>query len=166
MTIRFLCQHCHRYSDLPDSAGGKRGDCPLCGQSAYVAGKVDENEILDIAPIDMEEERRTAAVEDLHKSREQDLMKACKTEVPIPLEHRDSLEVEDLHHFVVNYCLDMTDGKRQRAQLHVTSLRKFGPLGLQAVRDFQSHKVDEPALKRMSQILLDRMLVDLVWDLG
>jgi hypothetical protein len=147
MTISFQCEHCRREVTAPDEAAGKRGKCPYCGHSNYIPAPVSEEEILDLAPVDEEEERRRQ--EEVRRIREQEkaLLAEIADKAPVPLEQRTDLTSADLHHFVVNYCLDLYTSKIQRLRQHVDQLLKFKPLALQAVEDFLSGRVSEPALK-------------------
>ena len=58
MTITFRCEHCHKEVKAPDSAGGKRGKCPHCGQTSYIPSPVSEEDVLPLAPLDSAEERQ------------------------------------------------------------------------------------------------------------
>ena len=146
MTITFRCEHCRKTVEAPDAAASKRGRCPYCGKSNFIPAPVKEDELLDLAPIDEAEERRRQ--EQVHKLMEQemDLLSEKKQDDTPPLEHREQVASQDLHHFVVNYCLDLHSGQLQRAQMHVQKLRQFGDAGSQAVEDFISQKVLEPAM--------------------
>jgi hypothetical protein len=158
MTIKFHCEHCRREVQAPDEAGGKRGKCPHCGTSNYIPAPVSEEDVLPLAPLDDEEERqRQKEVQELLRQ-ERELLAETRGGPPTPLEHREDLAGQDLHHFVVNYCLDLHSGNLTRAQTHVTSLRKFGPAGLEAVSDFMTGKAIEPALANVPGGLLQGFL--------
>lgn len=58
MSITFRCEHCDKQIEAPDSAGGKRGKCPYCHQSNYIPRPVSEDELVPLAPIDEDQERR------------------------------------------------------------------------------------------------------------
>ena len=77
---------------------------------------------------------------------------------PVPLEHRQDVSSKDLHHFVVNYCLDMSASNIERAESHAAKLRKFGPVGAQAVEDFLMDEALEPALDAIPRPLLQGFL--------
>ena len=160
MAITFECEHCRKEVTAPDEAAGKRGKCPFCGHSNYIPAPVKEEEILDLAPEDEAEERRRQ--EELRRLREQEkaLLEADK-EKPVPLDQREVVTGEDLHHFVVNYCLDAFGSRLERLRTHVAGLRKYPAAGLQAVEDFLSEKVTEPALKIIPPRVLKGFLVQL-----
>ena len=166
MTITFKCEHCHKEVTAPDTVAGKRGKCPYCKQTMYIPAPVSEDDVLDLAPIDEAEERRRQ--EEIRALREQDEALIAETggNVPVPLEHRDDLTSEDLHHFVVNYCLQMAKGRLDRARLHAAKLGEFGSVGHEAVRDFQNQKVAEPALGEIPQPVLTGFLKQLVEEMG
>ena len=165
MTIRFNCEHCGKEIKAPDSAGGKRGKCPYCGQSNDVPSPIveDDDDIIPLAPIDEDDERRRE--EEAHRLYEQEAAMLSSsdndTSPTAPLEQRENVSAADLYHFVVNYCLDMAAGNTERAQQHIASLRRHGGMGLQAVQDFLGGSVSEPALAKMPKTTLERYLMQL-----
>jgi len=167
MTIQFHCEHCGKKVEAPDEAGGRRGKCPYCKGSNYIPSG-GEAEALELAPVDEHAEKlRRQEVHDLIEA-ERDLLSETSLASAAPrLSERDAGEVaaEDLHHVVVNYCLDMTAGDLERAETHVTQLRRFGPAGLQAVDDFLSGRVLEPALDAVPVKVLQGFLKNLLGEL-
>ena len=161
MTITFKCEHCHKEIQAPDSAAGKRGQCPYCKQGNYIPAAVSEEDTLPLAPIDEEEERRhQAQVQELLKQERELRSEPGGTEAA-PLEHREELKTEDLHHFVVNYCLDMSDSNLERARTHAAQLKKYANVGLEAVEEFASGKALEPALDKIPAKVLQGFLTKL-----
>jgi len=170
MSITFQCQSCRKEVTAPDAAGGKKGKCPFCGEMNEIplppeAGE-DDDGLIPLAPIDEEAERREREERRNLYAQEQNLLAESGGTPPVPLEHRDDLTSEELHHFVVNYCLDMAEGKLDRAQTYVAQLKGFGALGTQAVEDFASGTVDEPALKQIPQPVLQAFLKQLTEQAG
>lgn len=163
MTINFKCEHCGRGVEAPDEAGGKRGRCPYCRQSCYIPTPVSEQDVYDLAPEDDDFERRAARERERLRRQELELMSELDGEPspPVPLEHKEDLKGEDLHHFIVNYCLDLSGSNLERAATHVHQLRKFKPVALQAVDDFISGKAIEPALDAIPSKLLRAFLMQL-----
>lgn len=161
MSIKFNCEHCHREVNAPDQAAGKRGKCPYCGHSTYIPTPVSDDDLLDLAPIDEEDERRRKAEIEALRQAEHDLIAEKRASDEPPLEQRENIQSEDLHHFVVNYCLDMAAGKLDRARLHAEKLKSFGPTGRQAIRDFQSGKATEEALDDIPKPVLLGFLKEL-----
>jgi len=58
MGISFHCEHCGKKIEAPDTAGGKWGKCPACHNKVYVPANNPPDDMLQLAPIDTEEERR------------------------------------------------------------------------------------------------------------
>ena len=162
MPIQFRCEHCRTEVTAPDGAGGKRGKCPHCGQSNYIPAPVSEEEIIPMAPLDEEEERRRAEQLKALRQREEELLSdnGPEPEAP-PLEHREDLKPKELYHFVVNYCLDIANSQLERAEGHVATLRKFGEQGKQAVDDFLTGTAIEPALGAIPPAVLQGFLKEL-----
>jgi len=128
---------------------------------------VSEDEVLEVAPLDEAEERqREEELEDL-LAQEDELLaeKDPDGDLP-PLDQREDLTSNDLHHFVVNYCLDMSRSKLDRAQVHSAKLKKFGYLALEAVDDFVSGKAIEPALSQLPAALVQGFLKQLRQELS
>jgi hypothetical protein len=165
MAVTFHCGHCHKQVSAPDSAGGKRGKCPYCKQSTYISAPVSDEDIPALAPIDEKEEQHRQAVIDELRAQERDLIAEMGGSEPVPLENRDDLTPEDLHHFVINYCLDMAGGRLDRAATYVDELKTFGHLGPAAVADFQDGKVTEPGLDGIPAPVVQRFLEQLAGEL-
>ncbi|MFW6153645.1 MAG: hypothetical protein ACOC95_00325 [Planctomycetota bacterium] len=168
MTIRFHCEHCGKTVEAPDTAGGRRGECPYCEGSNYIPTPGDEEE-LDLAPLDEDAERlRRREEEDLREA-ERDLLNETShgTQPPPRLSERDpgDAKPEDLHHVVVNYALDMAAGDLERAATHVRTLRRFGSVARQAVDDFLSGRTLEPTLDKIPVKVLQGFLRNLLGDL-
>ena len=136
MPITFQCEHCRKQVKAPDGAGGKRGKCPHCGQSNYIPMPAAGDNGISLAEIDTEEERRRREEEEALLRQERELIAETAPPQGAPLEQREDLTSEDLHHFVVNYCLDIAAGKLDRAETHIEQLMKHGQLGATAVDDF------------------------------
>jgi len=151
MPIKFECTECHKIVTAPDAAGGKRGKCPFCGRLVNIPlpppPQEEDPDLIPLAPIDEDEERKLAQERKALYDQEQSLLEAMvPSEDSVPLEQREDLSSEDLHHFVVNYLLDMFDGNLARAGMHADKLRSLGFAGIGAVDDFLEGKADEPAL--------------------
>jgi hypothetical protein len=154
MPIKFECTECHKIVTAPDAAGGKRGKCPFCGRLVDIPlpppppePQEDDPDLIPLAPIDEDEERKFASERKALYAQEQGLLEAMSpSEDSVPLEQREDLSSEDLHHFVVNYLLDMFDGNLARAGTQADKLRSLGFAGIGAVDDFLEGKADEPAL--------------------
>ena len=162
MSIKFRCEACHKTVKAPDDAAGKRGKCPYCEHSSYIPAPVAEGEEVSLAPLDdAEEQRRQQEIEQL-VAQERDLIaETGNLDAAAPLEHREDLASEDLHHFVINYCLYMTNGKLDQAAAEVERLRPFKHMGLDAIGDFLAGKAAEPALESIPAPVLKGFLKEL-----
>jgi hypothetical protein len=155
MPIKFECEDCHKIINAPDTAGGKRGKCPSCGKLVDIPlppppAEEEDPDLIPLAPIDEEEERRLARERKALYAQEKSLLDAmAPSPDDVPLDQREQVDAEDLHHFVVNYLLDMFDGNLARAQMHAEKLHSFGIKGSDAVDDFVVGKADEIVLKRI-----------------
>ena len=58
MPIELHCPSCQKSLRAPDDAGGKRSKCPNCGNSVYIPMPASDDDIIPLAPIDENEERR------------------------------------------------------------------------------------------------------------
>ena len=58
MAIEFHCEHCGKLVRAAAEHAGKRGKCPGCHQSVYIPTPDDQIEILDVAPVDQDDEQR------------------------------------------------------------------------------------------------------------
>jgi hypothetical protein len=169
MPIKFECTECHKIVTAPDAAGGKRGKCPFCGQLVNIPlpppppePEAEDPDLIPLAPIDEDEERKLAQERKALYEQEQGLLDAMGPSADdAPLEKREDLSSEDLHHFVVNYLLDMFAGNLERAGMHADKLRSLGFAGIGAVDDFLEGKADEPALKNIPKPVREGFLREL-----
>jgi len=161
MTITFRCEHCHKDVRAPGEAAGRRGKCPHCGQTSYIPAPTAEEDLIDLAPIDEDEEcRHQEEVAEL-MAKEHDLIAETGGPQGPPLDQIEDLKPEDLYHFVVNSCLDMAADNLERVELHIAELRKFPVLARQAVDDFATERATEPALKVIPRRALRKLLAQL-----
>jgi len=162
MSITFRCERCHRDITAPDGAGGSRGKCPFCQNSTYIPAPVSEDDILPLAPVDEEDERRQQAEADAARKQDLALLDSGDDGASTaPLEQRADLKPEDLHHFVINYCLDMANSDLERVPTHVAKLKEFGSLGTQAVDDVLADEMLDPALSSLPEALVRGFLKQL-----
>lgn len=160
MSITFQCEHCRREVKAPDEAGGKRGKCPYCQQGNYIPAELN-GEIFDLVPLDEMAERQQKAELQSQMEMDREILAETGGPPPVPLEHKEDLTSEDLHHFVINFCLDMAEGNTERARLHAEQLSKFGRAGFEAVEDILTEKFPEPALDHIGKDMLERFLTQL-----
>ncbi len=160
MSITFQCEHCRREVKAPDEAGGKRGKCPYCQQGNYIPVELN-GDIFDLVPLDEPAELQKKAERKSTMEMERNLLAETGGPPPVPLEHKQDLTSEDLHHFVTNFCLDMAAGNAERARTHADQLSKFGRTGFEAVEDILTEKVPEPALEHIGRKMRERFLTQL-----
>ena len=160
MTITFRCSHCQKEVKAPDEAAGKRGKCPFCQTGNYIPAPVKEEDLLDLAPLDENEEQRAAREREEVRRKEKALL-ADMAGIEAPADADREPTSEDFHHHVVNYCLDLMNSNLDRLDQHVFQLKKNRPLGLQAVEEFLGDKVREPALKIIPPRVLKGFLAQL-----
>jgi len=165
MSIQIRCEHCGKQVVAPDSAGGRRGKCPYCGGSNYIPAPVSDDDLVPLAPLDEDEERRRQREIDKLLRAEREILAESGGQPTVPLEQREDLRVEDLHHFVVNYCIDMGKGSLSRARRHIDSLRQYGTMGIEAVNDYLTGKHKEKALSELPPKVLQGFLTQLKIDL-
>jgi len=166
MSITFRCEHCHKEVKAPDNAGGRRAKCPFCHQSTYIPSPVSDEDVLPLAPIDEEEERREKEKIQALYEQEHDLLAETGSGPQPPLEHREDLTPGDLHHFVVNFCLEMARGNTEAAEDQAERLSKFGQVALEAVEELASGKVHEPALDALDRRTRQQLFNSLRGKLG
>jgi len=161
MSITFRCEGCHKMVEAPDSAAGRRGKCPHCGQSSYIPEPSKEEEVIPFAPEDEAEEK---ALQEEIKSllaKEHDILHEMGGGPEMPLEHKEDLSSQDLHHFVVNFCLDRFKGNLARADEHIRKLKPFKFTAIEAVEEIENGKAREPVLDAIPKKLLEAFLKDL-----
>jgi len=161
MSVKFQCEHCGKQIKAPDEAGGRRGKCPYCKQSCYIPAPVSDEELLDLAPEDEDLNRKGEAERQALAEEEHALLAEAAGEGSTPLDQRDDLTPEDLYHFVVNYCLDMFNGKLEQAEVQIQELQKFSSMGISAVEDFINDKAQEEALGAVPEPVLKGFLKEL-----
>ncbi len=168
MSITFHCEHCHQLIQAPDEAGGKRGKCPHCEGSNFVPAPPSETDELPLAPLDEEfEQQRKREIDRLMQTESVLLSETGGTEVAPRLSEKDkaSISADELHHLVVNYCLDMAQGQLARADQQARRLSEFGRQGRQAVQDFATGAVLEPALDPLPAKVVQGYLKNLMSQL-
>jgi len=158
MSIRFRCEACDKTVEAPDAAAGKPGKCPYCGHSAYIPAPMRDEDIIPFSPIDEEgpeaADPEAARLRDLEK----ELLHEMSGEPEVPLEHKEDLGSGDLHHYVVNYCMDMFRGGLERAELTAKQLKQYKFTAIEAVQDFRAGKASEAALKSIPPKVLKGFL--------
>ncbi|NQU75381.1 MAG: hypothetical protein HQ546_03570 [Planctomycetes bacterium] len=164
MTIKFHCEYCGKIVQAPDSAGGQRGKCPHCQRSNFIPAP-EGGEPLDLVPLDEQSEmQRRQEIDALLAAERELLAQTTRGETTPRISQKETAELasEDLHHLVINYCLDMSDGKLERAETHVLKLNAHKGPNRQAVSDFLTGKILEPVLDIVPTKVLQGFLTDLM----
>ncbi len=169
MTIEFHCEHCGKLVRVPKATGGRRGECPYCHGSLFIPSPEEQGEALPLAPLDAEEERLRQ--QDIQESLEAERIlgeETSRVEAGPRLSQMDTADVksEDMHHLVVNYCLDAFAGEIGRAETHVVKLNQHSGPNHEAVKDFLTGKASEPALGRIPPKVLKGLLKSLAERVG
>lgn len=160
MTITFRCEGCEKTVEAPDSAAGSRGKCPYCGHSSYIATPMSDEDAIPFSDGDAEDTDTSAETQKLI-ALDRQLLQAASGAPPVPLDQKEDLTSDDLHHLVVNYCTDVFNGNLERAEVAVGQLRNFKHTAIQAVDDFQSGRSEEPHLKAIPPKVLQGFLTEL-----
>lgn len=165
MTITFHCQHCGKKVQAPDSVGGQQGKCPYCHGSNYIPDPKAAEEEVPLAPLDEGDEvQRQREVDRLLDSERALHSEVVHEETQPRLSQREPEEVagKDLHHLVVNYCLDISSGKLERADMAMAQLSDHPEAGRRAVLDFLEGRALEPALDTIPTKVLQGLLKTLL----
>jgi len=156
MTISFPCEHCGKKVEAPDAAGGKRGKCPYCHGSNYIPAPVSDEDLYALGP-----EEEVTDDPDVQAQKLALLSEAGGGEESVPLEHREDITADDVMHLVVNYCLDISASKLERAESHVAELRKAPGPAREAISSLASGQTLEPALDSIPAPVLQGFLQQL-----
>lgn len=122
----------------------------------------DDEDIIPLAPLDEESERRRKAEIEQCLELQESLIEEQTGEPFVPLEHRDNLSPRDMDHLVINYCMDSYNRKPERLKLHLEKMRPNRDIAMQSAGDFLSGRVAEKTLKVMLPEELTEYLQDLL----
>lgn len=175
------CPFCGLPNDVPLESTAKKGaiefdfadEAPGADQTptdqaptdppAATADEADEDDdILPLAPLDEEEERRRL-------QRERDLL-AQERELLIDTDGDDGAEgaeqsedrdVRDFYPLVIDYCRDMSVGQLERALEHVSRLRRSPGLAKEAVEQFLAGQKTDEFLDRIPPPVVEGFLKSL-----
>ncbi len=137
MSIEIHCPKCSKVIRAPDNAGGKQGKCPYCDNRLYIPIPHDQVETLDLAPVDVEEERRE---EQLRRESASYAANVAHGTGDLPPDTSGSAsrvgdgfrpppvdgEVIDVHGEVKRFILAMRDSKLDVADQAVATLKRAG----------------------------------------
>ncbi len=172
MSIELHCPHCGKLIRAPDEAGGKRGKCPYCGNSAYIpTPAADDSGEIGLAPIDEEDERHeeelrresiayTTALdkEAVVDADDESAGDAGARQPEIPG------EVIDVAGEVEHFILAMRDSKLDEAERAVAALKETGTRATDYIQGLmvdemppQIENVPPPLMKGFLKTLLGRL---------
>ena len=136
MSIELHCPQCEKLIRAPDNAGGKHGKCPYCTAEVYIPTPVDDGDLIGLAPVDEEEERRA------QQEREEDLRYAAAMDKDADLNvvpddappprgagrrpEAPAGEVVDIGDHVERFVLAMRDSKLDEADRIAGKLKRVG----------------------------------------
>ncbi len=163
MKVTFRCEKCHKEIKADESASGKRGKCPFCGQSTYIPAPVSEEDVIPLQPLDEADETHGIQNIESQKAMDRELRHEMgDTDTSqAPQEPQSDLRSEDLRHIVVSYCMDMSNGQLERTGEHVKKLKRYKYTAIEAVSDFETGKALEPVLDTIPRKVLQGFLSDL-----
>ena len=116
MSIKFHCEHCGKKIDAPDSAGGKRGKCPVCHNKVYVP-QMDADDELRLAPVDeTEEQRQKRLLAETFELTQNILQEKDVPDTPAPSSSGPKIAEPELTDVIVHYLRQMADGDLDEAQ--------------------------------------------------
>lgn len=137
MSIELHCPQCEKLIRAPDNAGGKHGKCPYCAAEVYIPVPFEDSELIGVAPVDEEEERRA------EKERQEALRYAAAMDKDASLkvapddaasprggERRPEAppgEVVDIGDHVERFVLAMRDSKLEESDRIAGKLKRVGP---------------------------------------
>ncbi|MBK9127547.1 MAG: hypothetical protein IPM13_07070 [Phycisphaerales bacterium] len=128
MPIEFHCNHCNHLIRAGSEHAGKRGKCPHCKNSVYIPTPSEEIEIIPLAPIDPDEERRRKQGQE-ETRRITQTIRSERGEVPevrretVGEASGDVRLPVDVETLVLEYCLAMAGGKLDEAADFATEIR-------------------------------------------
>jgi len=135
--IELHCPQCEKMIRAPDSAAGKHGKCPYCDTKVYIPTPFKDDDLLALAPVDEEEERRAEKerAEALRYTTSMDKdadLKVVPEEAPASRTaggRRPEApgEVIDLGDLVEQFVLAMRDSKLDEADRIARQLKRAGP---------------------------------------
>jgi DNA-directed RNA polymerase subunit RPC12/RpoP len=138
MSITFHCDHCGKKIEAHDSAGGKWGKCPACGNKLYVPAPL-EDDALKLAPVDESEEARRKRLMAESYQITQDILQERETPdgpgtvPPEPAVSVAPLSDDELTQTIVHYLRLMADGELDRADDTADLIVPFGRRALEIV---------------------------------
>ena len=165
MGISFHCEHCGKKIEAPDTAGGKWGKCPACHNKVYVPANNPPDDMLQLAPIDTEEERRRKKmVAEVDRLREKILNeKDIPEEGVVPKDQPAAPEPGDLSDaeltiFIISYLRQMADGELDLAEQTAKTILSNGQNAIRRIEKIALSEIPEPEIADIPQQVLSGLI--------
>ncbi len=148
MAIVFHCEHCGKKIEAADSAGGKRGTCPVCHNKLYVPSP-DLGDELKLAPIDETElEREKRLLAETHKIRHDILQ---ETDIPDGQREQAGVAYEmsekELKTNIIMYLRHMSYGKTDEADRIAALIAPCASMAIRIIDRIALSEIPEPELE-------------------
>ncbi len=168
MGISFHCEHCGKKIEAPDTAGGKWGKCPACHNKVYVPANTPPDDVLRLAPIDTEEERRRKKMAaEVDRLREKILNeKDVPEEGAVPKNQSAAPEPGDLSNaelttFIISYLRQMADGELDLAEQTAKTILSNGQNAIRPLEKIALSEIPEPEIADIPQQVLSGLIKNL-----
>ena len=162
MAIIFHCEHCGKKIEAPDSAGGKRSECPACHNKLYVPG-LDSDEELKLAPIDTDDEvKQKQLMAETHKLTQDILQEREVPEGPAgAAASAHEISDKELTKNIIVYLRLMADGELDEAQRTADLIAPYGPQAINILDTIALSEMPEPELADIPQQVLSGLIRNL-----
>jgi hypothetical protein len=168
MGISFHCEYCGKKIEAPDAAGGKWGKCPACRNKVYVPANNPPDDMLRLAPIDTEEERkRKKMAAEVDRLREKILdEKDIPEEGVVPKNQSAAPEPGDLSDaelttFIISYLRQMADGELDLAEQTAKTIIPNGQNAIRRLEKIALSEIPEPEIADIPQQVLSGLIKSL-----
>jgi hypothetical protein len=168
MGISFHCEYCGKKIEAPDTAGGKWGKCPACHNKVYVPANNPPDDMLRLAPIDTEEERRRKKmVAEVDRLREEILNeKDVPEEGAVPKKQAAApkpgdLSDAELNTFIIGYIRQMADGELDLAEQTAKAIIPNGQNAVRILERIALSEIPEPEIADIPQQVLSGLIKNL-----
>jgi hypothetical protein len=168
MGISFHCEYCGKKIEAPDTAGGKWGKCPACRNKVYVPANNPPDDMLRLAPIDTEEERRRKKMAaEVDRLREKILdEKDIPEEGVVPNNQPAAPEPGDLSNaelttFIISYLRQMADGELDLAEQTAKTILSNGQNAIRPLEKIALSEIPEPEIADIPQQVLSGLIKSL-----
>jgi len=165
MGISFHCEYCGKKIEAPDTAGGKWGKCPACRNKVYVPANNPPDDMLRLAPIDTEEERkRKKMATEVDRLREKILdEKDIPEEGAVPKNQPAAPKPGDLSDaelttFIISYLRQMADGELDLAEQTAKAILPNGQNAIRPLERIALSEIPAPEIADIPQQVLSGLI--------